>query len=68
MDISMRLKELRKEKGVSQKAVADYLGITQRAYSYYETGQREPTLDNLVMLRKFFEVSTDYLLGVSDLY
>ena len=68
MDISMRLKELRKEKVVSQKAVADYLGITQRAYSYYETGQREPTLDNLVMLGKFFEVSTDYLLGVSDLY
>ena len=44
MDISMRLKELRKEKGVSQKAVADYLGITQRAYSYYETGQREPNV------------------------
>lgn len=68
MVIGQRLKELRSEKGVSQKDIADYLGITQRAYSYYEQGLRLPPCDVLVLLCDYFNVSADYLLGRVDGY
>lgn len=68
MVIGQRLKELRSEKGVSQKAIADHLGITQRAYSYYEQGLRLPPCDVLVLLCDYFNVPADYLLGRIDGY
>ncbi len=61
-----RLKYLRKEKGLSQKELAEKLKITQRKISYLETGQLEPDLATLWKISKFFEVSCDYLLGISD--
>lgn len=61
-----RLKSLRKEKGINQKAVAEAIGITTSAYSNYEQGTREPSLEILVALCKFYEVSADYLLGLED--
>lgn len=63
-----RLKELRKEKGVTQKVVADYLGITIKAYCFYELGQRMPPIPTLLKLCEFFGVSSDYLLGRTDSY
>lgn len=61
-----RLKLLRKEKGVSQKAVAKEIGVTLSAYSNYEQGIREPSNQILINLCKYYNVSADYLLGLRD--
>ena len=61
--IKERLKKIRKENGVSQKEVADYLGVSVSAYSNYEQGIREPSLDMLLKLSDFFDTTCDYLLG-----
>ena len=61
-----KLKQLRKEMGVSQKIVAEALGITLSAYSNYEQGIREPNLQILASICKFYDVSADYLLGLED--
>ena len=62
----MRLKELREDRDIRQKEVADYLHVRQNTYSQYETGQRQISLDVLVALAKFYNTSTDYLLGLID--
>lgn len=61
-----KLKQLRKEKGVSQKVVAEAIGVTLSAYSNYEQGIREPSYQILVAICKYFKVSADYLLGLED--
>ena len=63
---SDKLKQLRKAKGVTQKAVAEQLGILEQSYQKYEYGKHEPNHEMTVKLADFFEVSTDYLLGRSD--
>ena len=57
-----RLKELRKEKGLTQQKVADSLNISQPNYRRWESGERLPSVETLVMLADYFEVSIDYLL------
>lgn len=59
----MRLKELRKKKGISQLRLATDLNTTQNTISRYETGEREPGIDDLMKLADYFNVSVDYLLG-----
>lgn len=66
MKLAERLKELRKEKGVTQTQIADYLGLKLRAYQYYESGEHRPEYEKLMALADFFEVTTDYLLGRTD--
>lgn len=61
----LRLKELRKQRKLSQKEVADYLEITQVQVSKYELGKNEPDLKTLLRLAEYFNVSIDYLLGAS---
>ena len=63
---SERLIQLRKEKRLSQEALAKKLEIGSRAYQYYESGERLPRLDVLLKLADFFSVSLDYLAGRSD--
>lgn len=60
-----RLKRLRGIKKKNQQEVADELGISRSTYSGYESGQREPDFDTLRRIADYFEVTTDYLLGVS---
>ncbi len=57
------LKKARKRSGLTQKEVADKIGVGQSTYKNYECGLREPNGDTIVMLSKIFNVSTDYLLG-----
>lgn len=57
------LLQLRKSKNLTQKDIADALGISRQAYANYETGNREPDLNTLKALSEFFGVSTDYLLN-----
>jgi len=61
-----RLKELRKSKGITQKLMSEFLGMREQAYQMYEYGKREPNHETTIKLANYFEVSTDYLLGVSD--
>ena len=63
----MRLKELRIEKGMNQKELADRLGYKQNTISQWENGKRFMDTETLRIVADFFEVSSDYLLGMSDL-
>ena len=61
----MRLKELRVDKDLSQKTIAEYLGVKQNTYCQYENEQRQLPVDILIKLSKYYEVSTDYILGLT---
>ena len=61
-----KLRALRIERGLSQKDVAESIGVTTSAYSNYEQGIREPSVQIIVALCKFFDVSSDYLIGLED--
>lgn len=58
----MRLKELRKKKGVKQETVAKAIGCSVSAYARYERGEREADYSTLKELSKYFGVSIDYIL------
>ena len=60
------LKNLRKFKKLTQKQVADAVGIGMQAYSYYEKAERDPSQATLIKLADFFDVSIDELLGRSS--
>ena len=62
-----RLKELRLEKGLSQTQLADIFNISQQAVSHYEKGLRDMDYKLITSMSSFFQVSTDYLLGISDI-
>lgn len=62
----MRLRALREDQDLTQKAVADYLHIRQNTYSQYETGQRQLPLELLVALALYYHTSTDYILELTD--
>lgn len=61
-----RLKILRKEKGLYQKDVANFLGVDRTTYVKYETGASEPDTETLSKLADFFNVSLDYIIGRND--
>ncbi len=61
-----RFKELRIESGYTQQQIANLFNVTRPCICYWETGKRVPDYLNLAELAKFFGVSTDYLLGLSD--
>lgn len=58
----MRLKEIRKAKGISQLKLAMDLNMSQNTISRYETGDREPGIAELICIADYFSVSIDYLL------
>ena len=62
-NLSDRLKQLKIERKLLQKNIANDIGISLRAYRYYENGERNPDSDTLVKLADYFGVSVDYLLG-----
>lgn len=61
-----RIKELREDNDLTQQQIADKLGITQRKYSYLETGTQQLTDEILVKLSKVYSVTTDYILRLTD--
>ena len=61
-----RLKDLREDHDLSQRAIADYLGMKQPQYSRYERGLRDIPTDVLIRLALFYKTSTDYILGLTD--
>lgn len=66
MDFKKRLKELRKKKNVTQKEVGFILGYNCSAISNYECGKNEPSIRDIILLAKYFNVSVDYLVGATD--
>ena len=61
-----RIKDLREDRDLTQTQVAEAIGITQRKYSYIETGTQQLTDEILVKLAKFYGVSVDYILKLKD--
>ncbi|KAF1299314.1 transcriptional regulator [Enterococcus sp. JM4C] len=59
---SEKLRDLRMKKGISQEELSEVLDVSRQSISRYENGTAQPDLDKLVLLAKYFEVSTDYLL------
>ena len=66
-DIGSKIKAERLLKGISQKELADVLGVKQNTVSEYEHNVRQPNYDLLVQIADFFDVTTDYLLGRNDI-
>lgn len=61
-----RLRDLREDHDLSQRQIADVLGIQQTVYSRYERGFQTIPLQHLVTLAKYYDVSADYLLDLTD--
>ena len=64
--VKNRIRDLREDHDLTQQKVADAIGITQRKYSYLETGVQPLTDEILVRLSRFYQVSIDYLLCQTD--
>ena len=64
--LAKRLKELREERRIYQRELAEILGMSFRGYQNYETGQSEPKLATLIVLADYYQVSIDYLVGRTD--
>jgi len=62
----LRLKQLRKARGISQVKLAMDLNTGQNTISRYENGEREPGIDELIRIADYFRVSVDYLIGRTD--
>ena len=61
-----RIRDLREDNDLTQKILAQKLNCSQQVYSNYELGQRDIPTDILIKLSAFYNVSTDYLLGITD--
>jgi len=62
-----RIRNLREDKDLLQKDLAEYLNCSQVSYSYYEIGKRDIPTDVLIKLCHYYDTSVDYLLGVTDI-
>ena len=65
-DYRKRIKDLREDHDYTKTQIAQKIGITQRKYSYIETGTQQLTADILIMLSDVYNVSTDYILCQTD--
>lgn len=66
MEFKVRLRELRIEKNISQVEIAKMLNMSKMAISHWEKGNSEPSIEQLKILARYFDVSIDYLVGFSD--
>ena len=66
MNYAERMRNLRQDNDLSQMKVADMLGVAQTTYSQYELEKRPMPIDYLIALCKFYNVSADYMLGLSN--
>ena len=66
MEFAKRLEELMKEQGITQVKLSQSIGYSQRAVSKWINGQAEPTATAIMLCANYFDVSSDYLLGLED--
>jgi len=62
-DFPARLKAIRRQRGKTQRELAEYLGMKIRSYQFYEGGEREPPIDKLIAIADYLDVSIDELVG-----
>ena len=65
MAVYQKIRDLREDHDLKQRELAQYLSCSQRVYSNYELGQRDIPTDVLIRLSAFYNVSVDYLLGLT---
>ena len=68
IEFRIRFKELRNENNVTQQELGKVLGVTKMAISHWESGHSEPSIQQIIEIARFFDVTTDYLLGAIDEY
>ncbi len=61
------LKELRLSQNLTQAKIAKVLSVKQNTYAQYESGQRQISIDALIKLAEYYDVSTDYILGLTEI-
>lgn len=66
MEFKDRLKELRKERGISQMQLAKELKLSQSAVAKWELGKTEPTASAIIAVARYFNETTDFILGVTE--
>ena len=66
MDYRTRMRNLREDNDLTQKAVGEIIQKSQQGYSHIEEGRAELKIDDLIKLCRFYKVSADYLIGLSD--
>ena len=66
MDYRARLRELREDRGLTQAEIGAVLEKSQQGYNHIEAGRAELKIDDLVKLCQFYDVSADYLVGLTD--
>ena len=65
--MKLRIREIRKRCGLTQKELAEGIGSSESAISQYENGKRQPDYETLLKISDYFGVSVDYLLGTEDI-
>ena len=66
MHYTQRMRELREDNDKKQEEIAIELKITRQQYQLYESGKRKLPIDKLIKLSKFYDVTTDYILGLTN--
>lgn len=66
MRYTERLRSMREERNLTQKNIAEVLGVSQRTYSDYESGRLRIPVDRMLTLAKYYDCSVDYISGASD--
>ena len=66
MDFKQRLKELREDGDYTQKEIGRLLNKSQQGYNHIEMGRAELKIEDLIILCKFYDVSSDYIIGLTD--
>lgn len=61
-----RIRELREDADLTQAQMGKVLNLSQRAYAYYESGERTVTPEVLIKLAKYYDTTVDYILGLTD--
>jgi len=67
MHYTQRIRDLREDLDLRQKDVAELLNVGQKTYSDYELGKSRIPVDSIIILAKFYNVSLDYICGVSNI-
>ena len=66
MEMRLRIRDMREDRDIKQREIADYLLCDQSLYSKYERGERPVPLEVMVKLAKYYKTSIDYLVGLTD--
>ena len=66
LSLGERVKNLREDADLNQTELGKRVGMTQRKISYIECGKCEPSIDDIIAFCRFFKVTSDYFLGLSD--